>query len=435
MSDLLQLNLQVIQQRWPQIAALLETLSIDELQAALVEGLEQTISVNELQLSSRHGRQREAALLCSTLPDTANSVHIYGVGMGDVPIHLLETGRYSQLVVHLMNPCVFKLLITYTNQSEWLSDPRVSLCAAPDSDYPELPNVSITPELSLCDHAYATVRDMLVYELNRQHVNFNRSQQINEFQGRQQENLVRLQRDPDIGEMLPQYQCQRAIVIASGPTLEEHYQTLAQLSARPRDHRPLIVAVDTACKGLHQFDIVPDIVVTVDELISPEIINAQRSEHSALVYMVRTNPELIDVWQGPKYNAHSELERDDELAAQIPKTRLFLNGSVVQPAIHLAMKLGAKDITLLGTDFGYPGKKAYAYWQPGNTLVGMNSTDTPHWVLDGRGERLPTALNLRAYLRSLEHFIRKHPDIRFYRASLNGADIKGTDFRELDHEQ
>ncbi|MCL1036467.1 DUF115 domain-containing protein [Shewanella submarina] len=434
MTDLLQLNLQVIQERWPDIAAQLQPLNIEELDAGLIEGLEQTIMVNGLQLSSRHARQREAELLCNTLPQDAKTVHLYGVGMGDTPIRLLETNRCTQLVVHLINPCVFKLLISYTNQSEWLSDPRVSLSIKPESDYPLLPNISITPELTLCDGDYACVRDLLVYEINREHVNQNRAKQIEQFKDRLELNLPRLQQHPDVIELLPEHANSKAIIVASGPSQEEAYSRLKAISDLPKAQRPLIIAVDTSCQALNQHGINPDIVVTVDELITPEIVDVGQSAGRALVYMAKSSPELIDAWQGPKFNAHSNLPRDDALASLLPKTRLFLNGSVVQPAIHLAILLGAKEITFVGVDFGYPGKKAYAFWQPGNTLVGMNSTDSPHWVLDGHGERLPTALNLRAYMRSLEHFIRKHPDIRFYRDSKSGAAIKGTEFRELSHD-
>ena len=432
MTDLLQLNLQVIQQRWPDIAAELEPLDIETLDAGLIEGLEQTVMVNGLQLSSRHARQREAQLLCDTLPQGTDTVHLYGVGMGDTPIRLLETNHCSQLVVHLMNPCIFKLVISYTNQSEWLSDPRVSLRTKPTSDYPTQPNISITPELTLCDGAYSCVRDLLVYELNREHVNHNRAVQIEKFKDRLELNLPRLQQHPDVMELLPKYQNDSAIVIASGPSLEEAYPRLKTISDKPKDQRPLIIAVDTACKALNQQEINPDIVVTVDELITPDIIDAGRSEGRALVYMAKSCPELIDAWQGPKFNAHSDLPRDDALASLLPKTRLFLNGSVVQPAIHLAIILGAKEITLLGADFGFPGKKAHAFWQPNTIAQGFQ--DSGHWVLDGHGKRLPTALNLRAYLRSLEHFIRKHPDIRFYRDSNSGAAITGTEFRELCHD-
>ncbi|MGI2259519.1 motility associated factor glycosyltransferase family protein [Shewanella sp. GXUN23E] len=432
MTDLLQLNLQVIAQRWPAIAGQLAPLSTDSLNATLVEGLEQTISINGLQLSSRHGRIREAALLCSQVPRDTESLHLYGTGMGDVAIYLLENHPLQSLYVHLMNLKVFKLLLTYTNQSEWLSDPRVQLIATPDSDYPKQPNIAIPPELALCDEDYSVVRDMLVYELNREHVNHNRSQQIDRYKHRLASNRGNLQADADVSVMTADYHCQQALVIAAGPSLEEHYQALLQISKRPRSQRPLLIAVDTAVKGLHSKGIQADVIVTVDELITAQIINLENCEGCALVYMAKTDPELIAHWPGPRFNAHSDLPRDDKLAADIPKTRLFLNGSVVHPAIHLALLLGAQDITLIGADFGYVGKKAHAFWQP--NIIGGGFQDTGHRVLDGHGGQLPTALNLRAYLRALEHFIRKYPHIKFYRASLNGADIKGTTFRALNHD-
>ena len=54
--------------------------------------------------------------------------------------------------------------------------------------------------------------------------------------------------------------------IAAGPSLEQHYQLLQQ--SRARQVPPLLICVDTAVKALLAHQIVPDIVVTVDYLIS-----------------------------------------------------------------------------------------------------------------------------------------------------------------------
>ena len=53
-----------------------------------------------------------------------------------------------------------------------------------------------------------------------------------------------------------------------------------------------------------------------------------------------------------------------------------------------------------------------------------------HWVIDGHGNRIATDLNLKAYLRYLELYIARHPEVSFYRASLSGADIQGTRYKE-----
>jgi len=58
MSELFQSNVEVIQRRWPAVAARLLAEDPSSLQADLVEGLGSTLSINGIQLTSRHDRTR-----------------------------------------------------------------------------------------------------------------------------------------------------------------------------------------------------------------------------------------------------------------------------------------------------------------------------------------------------------------------------------------
>jgi hypothetical protein len=110
MSELFQLNIEVIKQRWPEIARRIQAQDITQLDAVLVEGVQQTISVNGIQLSSRHDRIAEAQLFIDTLPTKlAPNVTVYGVGMGDVPSLLVEQGNIDSIKVGLFNLALFSL--------------------------------------------------------------------------------------------------------------------------------------------------------------------------------------------------------------------------------------------------------------------------------------------------------------------------------------
>ena len=45
--------------------------------------------------------------------------------------------------------------------------------------------------------------------------------------------------------------------------------------------------------------------------------------------------------------------------------------------------------------------------------------------VNGYGEKNPTYLNFRGYLRDLEHYIELHPQVSFYNGSKVGANIAG----------
>ncbi|QYJ85077.1 hypothetical protein K0I73_12680 [Shewanella mesophila] len=71
MTELFAENLNIINQRWPDIASSLQEVSFDHLNATFVTSQNQTISVNGIQLCSRHDRPRSKPLL-SNAPKTAD---------------------------------------------------------------------------------------------------------------------------------------------------------------------------------------------------------------------------------------------------------------------------------------------------------------------------------------------------------------------------
>ncbi|CAE6917446.1 hypothetical protein [Vibrio sp. B1FLJ16] len=63
MSQLYTQNMQLIEKRWPEIAAHIDQQDIEALDAQLVEAKAQTISINGIQLSSRYDALEEAFFL------------------------------------------------------------------------------------------------------------------------------------------------------------------------------------------------------------------------------------------------------------------------------------------------------------------------------------------------------------------------------------
>ncbi|QYJ88772.1 motility associated factor glycosyltransferase family protein [Shewanella halotolerans] len=439
MTELFNANLNIISQRWPIIASALQQVSFDHLDAALVTGQNQTISVNGIQLSSRHDRLAEARLLIDTLLQETQTVTLYGIGMGDVPSLLIDNPQYSQIKVCILNLAVFALVLAYTDQSEWLNHPSVSLSLNPDArlDYPY---IAITPELSLCDEAHARLRDLLVIELNQDFANKRHRLDDPLTQERFKCNEALIIKDPDAASLIETMRTDEAIVIGSGPSLEEHYGYLKALSKQP--NKPVMIAADTALRGLIHNGIRPDIVVTVDSLIDSYHLPLEDTDGIKLMYFPKANPRVLENWQGPRYIAYGQSNVYDALAQQYPKLRLYISGSVIHPAIDLAVNLKAKQVTLFGCDFGYCNDKSHAFWsthsfrlENDDAKAWVSAVDNirktaQHWVLDGHGNRITTDLNLRAYLRYLELYITRHPQVSFYRASLSGADIQGTEYKE-----
>ncbi len=96
------------------------------------------------------------------------------------------------------------------------------------------------------------------------------------------------------------------------------------------------------------------------------------------------------------------------------------------PAVDLAVKMGAARITLFGADFAFPMNKTHAGWKDGDLGPGVDLAQ--HWVLDGQGQRVRTQLNFRRYLVELERYIARHPQVAFLNSSRAGARIVGAGF-------
>jgi hypothetical protein len=424
MSEFFEPNVDVIQQRWPALAVRLLVEDTNVLQADLVEGLGSTLSINGIQLTSRHDRSREARLQADSLPVDSPVLHVYGTGLGDLQLELLERAGLQRLYVHILNGAVFALVLQLLDQQPWLGDPRVELMYAGDLPEIQLPFFALPSELVLADDFNAKIRDRLISET---HLTFNNR----EFDPRSPEIVERLQssqallrNDHDVAELFGSRPGQEVFVIATGPSLEQHFETLRGI--RNQAERPLFICVDTAFRPLLKNGIRPDVVVSIDQRISTRHLPPENTADITLVYMPMLDPLVLETWQGPRYGAYSASPIYQSMRSQLPRGELYVGGSVIHPAADLAVKMGAAQITLFGADFAFPGDKTHAGWSDGD--LGPQLGAAKHWVLDGHGQRIKTQLNFRSYLCELERFIAGHPQVRFYNSSRAGAMIAGTDF-------
>ena len=272
MTVLFNANLEIIKQRWPLLGQALSTISVLDLNAHLVQGTEQTISVNGIQLSSRHNRIAEAQLLISQLPSNSSEATIYGVGMGDVPTILVQKSAIKHIRIYLLNLNLFALLLTYTDQREWLSDQRLELEYQLQHHRLAQKYIAITPELSLSSDENARLRDLIVFNNNLSYANKSHDNIDVKLKQRMIENLATTKKDSDAADLSSHYQPTKTLVIATGPTLELHYAYLKIQRALPESTRPLMISVDTALKALLNENIIPDIVVSIDQNISRQLL-------------------------------------------------------------------------------------------------------------------------------------------------------------------
>lgn len=423
MSDSLEHNARILGERWPVLLERLQAEDSGALQADLVEGLGSTLSIAGIQLTSRHDRTSEAHTQAASLPE-APVLHLYGCGLGDLQLALLQRPELKRLYVHILNGAVFRLVLQLLDQQDWLADPRVELLYAGDLPEIQLPFFALPAELVLADDYNAKIRDRLISET---HLSFNNrlfSADTPDIAARLAAIEPWVAADRDVAELFDLHPGREVFVIATGPSLEQHYSALRVVAGQPE--RPLLICVDTAYLPLLKQGIRVDLVVSIDQRISTRHLPGQGSEGVVLVYMPLADPLVLEGWQGPRYVGYSSSPVFQALRQRLPRAQLHAGGSVIHPAVDLAVKMGGRRITLFGADFAFPQNRTHAGWQDGD--LGPQAGVARHWVMDGYGQRVKTQLNFRSYLCELERYIASRPEVAFFNTSRSGAMILGTTF-------
>lgn len=422
--DLFNQHGRLISQRWPTLWHRLLTQDVNSIQAELTEGLGSTLSINGIQLTSRHDRVKEAELQAASLPEQP-VLHLYGTGLGDLPRALLGRSSLKRLEVKIMNGALFALVLRLLDQQDWLADPRVELMMAGDESEIRLPFFALPPELQLVEDAAARIRDRLVSEIELPFVRARFDTAPPYITRRLAENHELLAGDGDVASLFGLARGKQALVVASGPTLQHNLATLlGQLQRRRQDY--LLISVDTALAFLRRHGILPDIVVTIDEAIYGDRLPADQSAQITLVYYPTVPTATLLAWQGPRKAAYSRSPMYQTLRQEIPKGTLHSGGSVIHPAVDLAVQMGCQQVILLGTDFAFPGELTHSGWADG--ALGPSAALALSWTLDGHGRRVKTNPNFSAYRIELERYIARHPEVKFWSCSREGAEIVGCSY-------
>ena len=419
-STLFQTHADIISARWPALWLWLKKHDVESIQAEWVEGLQSTLRVEGVQLSSRHDRQAEAQLQASTLIE-ADGVYVYGTALGDLPRELLKRKSLQRLEVKIMNGALFLLVLQLLEQDDWLRDPRLELGMAGDSLEVQLPFFALPAELQLADDTAGKMRDRLMTELHSDFVN-RRFQPDNPILVSHIEaNRALIAHDADVGALFGSRQGQQAVVVGAGPSLQHNLPLLRSMLEQP-DKR-VVICADTAAKTLLAHGIEPHYVVILDYRNTAEHLPVSASASMGLVYFPVLSPQTLRAWQGTRYAAYTAGAQYNRLRTDLPRAALFSAGSVIHPAIDLAVQMGCRNITLLGADFAFPGNQTHTGWSNGALRTFIEDAD--RWVLDGWGQRVKSTHNFVSYLCDLERYIRRHPDVTFWNTSKQGACIEG----------
>lgn len=414
--SILEKNLSTINNRWPEIYSHLSSVNQN---VHHVEFELNTLIVDDVQLTSKYDRIAEALLQSTRVPAGSKNAFIYGPGLGDLVEILLQRNSITQINVIIMSKTVFLQSLNVRDQAAWLKENRVVLLLA------ELMGDVIKPfcvnpaELVLADEASAQLRDRLELELNQEYIQKRHIGASSEIQAVIEGNMEYLKQDEDVGQLKVDPP-KEVFIAAAGPTLEDHLVWLYQ-------EKPFVIALDAAVKVLVKNNILPDIVVSIDSKVSQlfEGISFDDLEGVPLVYFPSVERRLLEKWRGKRFYTCSRTKMFRNIPEKYRKINLFGAGSVIHPAVDLAVHIKAKKVVLLGADFAFTHNKSHASADKTQDSLIANER-ARHWVINGRGEKVPTLPNFKGYLRDLERYIENTTGVEFYNGSSLGAKIEGT---------
>lgn len=426
MNECYQQNLDIIARRWPALFERLQVISpaLDSLN--IIEGKDSTLLINGIQLTSRHDRQAEARLQAKKIDTMQPVVELYGTGLGDLQQVLLQRKPLKKLNVHIMNENIFLLVIQLQDQQFWLNDPRVTLQFAADHAEIKFPFIASPAEMALASNMNLKIQRRLTNEEELVHLNEFAVSDSEKHASRITENQPFWSSDHPVQTLYGTLSKEHEVfVIATGPSLEQHFVYLKQ--RYDADKRPFIIAVDTAVPPLLKHGIVPDIVVTLDVRISTQRLSSEDvPPHVALIYFPLTSIEVLQSWNGPRYVALNNTAIFNSIRNKLNADELFIHGSVIHPAIDLAVKMGGHHVILFGADFAFVNDKTHANWETG--VLGFQYNQTSEWTLNGYGEKVRTLRSLQNYLVGVERYILRYSSVRFYNTSRSGSVISGTEY-------
>ena len=149
----------------------------------------------------------------------------------------------------------------------------------------------------------------------------------------------------------------KAMVTGAGPSLEEH---IGLIKKEKKDS--ILIATDTSLPALLSFDILPDIVISIDcQHITYHHFLSGIPGHIPLVLDLASPPALTRITDNLVFftSRHPFSKFVSSNWREFPVIDVT-GGNVSHAAISLADALGAREILLFGMDFSYPEGKTYA---------------------------------------------------------------------------
>lgn len=208
-----------------------------------------------------------------------------------------------------------------------------------------------------------------------------------------------------------------AIVVAAGPSVSKHIDTLKQAKGRA-----VIIAVDRILDYLLDSGVEPDFVVNLDPIKPIEYFSKRADVTVPLLTVLVSNHVILEHHKGKKIICDcTKLFEDFYKGCGLTPPRVAMSASVATMAFTICVELGYKNIILVGQDLAYDGDCTHA----GGIEEKLNHT-TDVYVEDIHGNLVRSRYDWKEFITWYQDFLSLYPTINLIDAKDSGAKIKGT---------
>lgn len=375
-------------------------------------------------------------------------IFMYGFGQGLAVIDLLEQYPDRWIFLYEPNISVFYDAIQNYNLVELFQHPGFKGIAIGE-DHLKMLFSSISSYMQY-DLAFVAHRQYLehgveqLYELKEEFIKYNQTFEVNQktmnhFRIQWMRNsmfqLASLLTSPSIESLQDSFQECTAVIVGSGPSLEQDIDWLKKLKSHA-----IIIAAGSSIQALVKHGIQPHATVVMD---GGQINETIFSNPDTLVPpMVITSTAYYGLTDKKVDQRIYSLLRNDYVSQFFlgaSKEQYFIEptSTVTGTAMQVAICLGARKIIMMGQDLSFPNNKFYA---EGITHTQTNYLDSKIneaaenqlLVQNVEGSYNITNYNFLFMKEGLEALIAAFPSVKFINATRKGAEISGSTFMPVE---
>ncbi|MBC8588311.1 motility associated factor glycosyltransferase family protein [Paratissierella segnis] len=227
-----------------------------------------------------------------------------------------------------------------------------------------------------------------------------------------------------------------AVLVAAGPSLNDEIENIRYIKDNGLAY---IFSVGSAVNTLIYNNIYPDAACTYDPAaFNQNVFKTIKDKNICNVPMIfgsSVGYETLENYPGEKYHM---ITSQDTVAGYFLKNETGGAISIIQDApsiavvtLQLLYTLGFDNILLVGQNLGYRGKERYSEGISYNKELTDDEISNGLWVKDVYGNEILTNEGFNSMRHQMEIYIKILPNINVINTTKGGAQIEGTEFKEL----